>query len=160
MFHVIANHGRPTLGTVSQQDLGGTTDSRIASISRQWRWNSLSYYNHYVPSPVTTAYTAKKSPRSMPILKCDTGATRALLTRRDVVVVAGVSCLRIWAAQEYLDARRSVKCHGGGGGDGDRDRDDNLVSWNDLLRDGSIQTRRTTTMTNLSGGHYQWGRYW
>jgi excinuclease ABC subunit B len=81
----------------------------------------VSYYDYYQPEayiPQTDTYIEKDSSINEDVERLRHSATMSLLTRRDVVVVASVSCIYgLGTPQEYLD--RSVRL-----GVGDRiDRD-------------------------------------
>lgn len=112
--HVIANHGKPTLVLCHNKTLA----AQLARELRGFLGNNavelfVSYYNHYVPeSFVETSgtYIAKKSSVNDEIDALRHRATRALLERRDVVVVASVSCIYgLGLPAEYLDASTSLR---------------------------------------------------
>jgi excinuclease ABC subunit B len=66
----------------------------------------VSYYDYYQPEayiPRTDTYIEKDSSRNEEIDRLRNSATRALLTRRDVIVVASVSCIYgIGSPENYL----------------------------------------------------------
>jgi len=73
----------------------------------------VSYYDFYQPEayiPRTDTYIEKDSSRNEEIDRLRNSATRALLTRRDVIVVASVSCIYgIGSPENYLGESISVK---------------------------------------------------
>src|SRR6202012_1136104 len=75
----------------------------------------VSYYDYYQPEayvPQTDTYIEKDSSINEEVERLRHSATNSLLTRRDVVVVATVSCIYgLGTPQEYVD--RSLKLHVG-----------------------------------------------
>ncbi|MBV8302342.1 MAG: DEAD/DEAH box helicase family protein, partial [Candidatus Dormibacteraeota bacterium] len=73
----------------------------------------VSYYDFYQPEayiPRTDTYIEKDSSRNDEIDRLRNSATRALLTRRDVIVVASVSCIYgIGSPENYLGESVSLK---------------------------------------------------
>lgn len=73
----------------------------------------VSYYDYYQPEayiPRTDTYIAKDSAINEEIDRLRHSAMEALLTRKDVIVVASVSCIYgLGSPQEYLDSRIAVK---------------------------------------------------
>jgi len=73
----------------------------------------VSYYDYYQPEaylPATDTYIQKDSSINEMIDKLRHSATRSVLTRRDVVVVASVSCIYgIGAPEDYLAMRFHLK---------------------------------------------------
>ncbi|HEY3737865.1 MAG TPA: excinuclease ABC subunit UvrB [Jatrophihabitans sp.] len=73
----------------------------------------VSYYDYYQPEayvPQTDTYIEKDSSVNSEVERLRHSATMSLLTRRDVVVVASVSCIYgLGTPQEYVD--RSVRLH-------------------------------------------------
>jgi excinuclease ABC subunit B len=84
----------------------------------------VSYYDYYQPEayvPQTDTYIEKDSSINEEVERLRHSATMSLLTRRDVVVVATVSCIYgLGTPQEYVD--RSLRLRVGE----ERDRDDLL----------------------------------
>ena len=109
MSHVIANVNKPTLVLCHNKTLAAQLVRELRSFLKN---NAVelfvSYYNHYTPESFVEAtgrYTAKKSSVNDEIDALRHRATRALLERRDVVVVASVSCIYgLGLPAEYLDA--------------------------------------------------------
>src|SRR5256714_839450 len=77
----------------------------------------VSYYDYYQPEayiPRSDTYIEKDSSRNDEIDRLRQSATRALLTRRDVIVVASVSCIYgVGSPEDYLG--ESVEIHAGEG---------------------------------------------
>jgi excinuclease ABC subunit B len=77
----------------------------------------VSYYDYYQPEayiPRTDTYIEKDSSKNDEIDRLRQSATRALLTRRDVIVVASVSCIYgVGSPEDYLG--ESVEIHAGEG---------------------------------------------
>src|SRR5215218_5981355 len=75
----------------------------------------VSYYDYYQPEayvPQTDTYIEKDSSINEEVERLRHSATNSLLTRRDVVVVATVSCIYgLGTPQEYVD--RSLRLHVG-----------------------------------------------
>jgi excinuclease ABC subunit B len=75
----------------------------------------VSYYDYYQPEayvPQTDTYIEKDSSVNSEVERLRHSATMSLLTRRDVIVVATVSCIYgLGTPQEYVD--RSVRLHKG-----------------------------------------------
>src|SRR3982075_4720415 len=77
----------------------------------------VSYYDYYQPEayiPAGDVYIEKESTINEELDKMRLSATRALLTRRDVIVVASVSCIYgVGSPEDYLG--ESVEIHAGEG---------------------------------------------
>ena len=75
----------------------------------------VSYYDYYQPEayiPRTDTYIEKDSSRNEEIDRLRNAATRSLLTRRDVIVVASISCIYgVGSPEDYLG--ESVTLHPG-----------------------------------------------
>ena len=73
----------------------------------------VSYYDYYQPEayiPASDTYIAKDSSINEMIDKLRHSATRSVLSRRDVVVVASVSCIYgLGAPEDYLDLRMDIE---------------------------------------------------
>jgi excinuclease ABC subunit B len=73
----------------------------------------VSYYDYYQPeayNPTTDVYIEKDASINEEIDKFRHAATESLLTRRDVLIVASVSCIYgLGSPKEYLDASFEVK---------------------------------------------------
>lgn len=97
MAHVIANVQRPTLVIAPNKTLAAQLYGEFKSFFPQ---NAVeyfvSYYDYYQPEayvPQTDTYIAKDASINDTIDKMRHSATRSLLERRDVVIVASVSCI-------------------------------------------------------------------
>ena len=89
----------------------------------------ISYYDYYQPEayiPQTDTYIEKDASINEEIERYRLAATNALIARKDVIVVASVSCIYgLGESDEYRDLAVRVKVGGegvgvGGGGDGGR----------------------------------------
>ncbi|MHB8719619.1 MAG: excinuclease ABC subunit UvrB [Candidatus Dormibacteria bacterium] len=73
----------------------------------------VSFYDFYQPEayiPRTDTYIEKDSTRNEEIDRLRNSATRALLTRRDVIVVASISCIHgIGSPENYLGESLTIK---------------------------------------------------
>ncbi len=73
----------------------------------------VSYYDYYQPEayiPTSDTYIAKDSSINEMIDKLRHSATRSVLSRRDVVVVASVSCIYgLGAPEDYLELRLDIE---------------------------------------------------
>jgi excinuclease ABC subunit B len=106
MAHVIANLGRPALVLAPNKTLAAQL---FAEMKGFFPDNAVeyfvSYYDYYQPEayiPRTDTYIEKDSMVNEQIDRMRHSATRALLERRDVVIVASVSCIYgIGAVESY-----------------------------------------------------------
>jgi excinuclease ABC subunit B len=105
--NVIAEQQRPTLVLSPNKTLA----AQLWAEFREFFPNNaveyfVSYYDFYQPEayiPRTDTYIEKDSSRNDEIDRLRNSATRALLTRRDVVVVASISCIYgIGSPENYL----------------------------------------------------------
>jgi excinuclease ABC subunit B len=97
MANVIANVGRPTLVLAHNKTLAAQLYSEFKEF---FPTNAVeyfvSYYDYYQPEayvPRTDTYIEKDSDINEEIDKLRHAATRALLSREDVIIVASVSCI-------------------------------------------------------------------
>ncbi len=97
MAHVIANTGRPAIILAPNKTLAAQLYGEMKSF---FPGNAVeyfvSYYDYYQPEayvPRTDTYVEKESSLNEEIDRMRHSATRAILERRDVVVVASVSCI-------------------------------------------------------------------
>jgi excinuclease ABC subunit B len=114
MSHVIANHGRPTLVLCHNKTLAAQLCRELRGfLSKNAVELFVSYYDHYVPESFVESsetFIAKKSSVNDEIDALRHRATRALLERKDVVVVASVSCIYgLGLPAEYLEASTSLQ---------------------------------------------------
>ncbi|NWF94583.1 MAG: excinuclease ABC subunit UvrB [Candidatus Thorarchaeota archaeon] len=97
MANVIAQYGRPTLVISHNKTLA----AQLVSEYRRFFPNNsceyfISYYDYYQPEayvPSKDMYIEKETEINEEIERLRNSATRALMTREDVIVVASVSCL-------------------------------------------------------------------
>jgi excinuclease ABC subunit B len=113
--HVIEKQQRPTLVLSPNKTLA----AQLWAEFREFFPNNaveyfVSYYDYYQPEayiPRTDTYIEKDSSRNEEIDRLRNSATRALLTRRDVIVVASISCIYgIGSPENYLGESVTVKC--------------------------------------------------
>src|SRR5712671_4976959 len=97
MAHVIARTGRPAIVLAPNKTLAAQLYGEMRSFFPE---NAVeyfvSYYDYYQPEayvPRTDTYVEKESSLNEQIDRMRHSATRAILERRDVVVVASVSCI-------------------------------------------------------------------
>jgi len=106
MAHVIAKTGRPALVLAPNKTLAAQLYGEMKSFFPN---NAVeyfvSYYDYYQPEayvPRTDTYIEKDSQINEQIDRMRHAATRALLERRDVIIVASVSCIYgIGAVESY-----------------------------------------------------------
>ena len=115
MAHVIANLQRPTLVVSHNKTLA----AQLYSEFREFFPNNavhyfVSYYDYYQPEaylPTTDTYIEKDIQINEEIDRLRLASTASLLTRRDVIIVASVSCIYgIGSPKEYDVQRVEVNC--------------------------------------------------
>ncbi len=97
MANVIAKHNKPTLVIAHNKTLA----AQLAQEYREFFPNNavhyfVSYYDYYQPEaymPVTDTYIEKEAMINEEIDRLRHASTQALLTRKDVIIVASVSCI-------------------------------------------------------------------
>lgn len=106
MAHTIARYGKPALVIAHNKTLA-------AQLAQEYRTffpeNAVhffvSYYDYYQPEayiPTTDTYIEKEAQINEEIERMRHAATQALLTRRDVIIVASVSCIYgLGSPEEY-----------------------------------------------------------
>lgn len=106
MANVIANHGKPTLVIAHNKTLA----AQLAQEYREFFPENavhyfVSYYDYYQPEaymPVTDTYIEKEAMINEEIERLRHASTQALLTRKDVIIVASVSCIYgLGSPEEY-----------------------------------------------------------
>ncbi|HZB97877.1 MAG TPA: excinuclease ABC subunit UvrB [Candidatus Sulfotelmatobacter sp.] len=112
--HVIQKLQRPTLVLSPNKTLAAQLWAEFREFfPRNSVEYFVSYYDYYQPEayiPRTDTYIEKDSSRNDEIDRLRNSATRALLTRRDVIVVASVSCIYgIGSPENYLGESLTVK---------------------------------------------------
>ncbi|NUN12126.1 MAG: excinuclease ABC subunit UvrB [Myxococcales bacterium] len=108
MAHVIANTGLPTLVLAPNKTLAAQLHAELKTLFPE---NAVeyfvSYYDYYQPEayvPQTDTYIAKDTLINEEIDRMRHSATRSLLERNDVVIVASVSCIYgIGSAEAYYE---------------------------------------------------------
>ncbi len=108
MANVIEQMGRPTLVMAHNKTLAAQLYSEFKGLFPE---NAVeyfvSYYDYYQPEayvPTTDTYIEKDSSINDRIDRLRHSATRSLLSRRDTIIVASVSCIYgIGASEDYLD---------------------------------------------------------
>ena len=110
MAHVIASANKPTLVIAPNKTLA----AQLYSEFKQLFPNNaveyfVSYYDYYQPEayiPSSDTYIQKDSSINEMIDKLRHSATRSVLSRRDIIVVASVSCIfGLGAPEDYLGMR-------------------------------------------------------
>jgi excinuclease ABC subunit B len=111
--HVIAKVGKPTLVLAPNKTLAAQLYGEFRSLFPD---NAVeyfvSYYDYYQPEayiPSSDTYIQKDSSINEMIDKLRHSATRSVLTRRDVIVVASVSCIfGLGEPEDYLSMQLAV----------------------------------------------------
>src|SRR5213082_3066934 len=114
MAHVIARTQRPTIVLAPNKTLAAQLYGEMKSFFPE---NAVeyfvSYYDYYQPEayvPRTDTYVEKESSLNEQIDRMRHSATRAILERRDVVVVASVSCIYgIGSVEAYSQMTESLE---------------------------------------------------
>ena len=115
MARVIAETNRPALILAPNKTLAAQLYSEFKELFPD---NAVeyfvSYYDYYQPEayiPQSDTYIEKDSAINDAIDKMRHGATRALLTRSDAIIVASVSCIYgLGSPEEYLNMHLALKC--------------------------------------------------
>ncbi len=116
MAHVIARIGVPTLVLAPNKTLAAQLYNEFKSF---FPHNAVeyfvSYYDYYQPEayiPASDTYIAKDSSINELIDKLRHSATRSVLSRGDVIVVASVSCIYgLGAPEDYLGMRVDIEAN-------------------------------------------------
>ena len=146
MAHVIANIEKPTLIIAHNKTLA----AQLAQEFREFFPDHavhyfVSYYDYYQPEaymPVTDTYIEKDAQINKEIDRLRHATTQALLTRKDVIIVASVSCIYgLGSPKEYekQNTRLSV---------GDK------INRNDLMRK-LVEIHFERTNADLSPGQFR-----
>ena len=114
MANVIAKVGKPTLVIAPNKTLAAQLYNEFRMLFPE---NAVeyfvSYYDYYQPEayiPSSDTYIQKDSSINEMIDKLRHSATRSVLSRRDVIVVASVSCIfGLGAPEEYLSMRVDIE---------------------------------------------------
>ena len=114
MANLVAGVNRPTLVLAPNKTLAAQLYHEFKQLfpSNAVEY-FVSYYDYYQPEayiPTTDTYIQKDSSINELIDKMRHSATRSVLSRRDVLVVASVSCIfGLGAPEDYLDMRVDLK---------------------------------------------------
>ena len=116
MANIIANVQRPTLVISHNKTLAAQLYSEFREFFPENAVHYfVSYYDYYQPEaylPQTDTYIEKDVDINDEIQKLRLASTASLATRRDVIVVASVSCIYgIGSPEEYEKQRVTVKLH-------------------------------------------------
>lgn len=109
MANIIAKHNRPALVIAPNKALAAQLyqEYRAFFPDNAVRY-FVSYYDYYQPEaylPITDTYIDKESVINDEIDRLRHGATSALMSRRDVIIVASVSCIyNLGVPQSYFQA--------------------------------------------------------
>lgn len=120
MANLIAKWNRPTLILSHNKTLAAQL---FAELKEFFPENAveyfISYYDYYQPEayiPQTDTYIEKDASVNEEIERYRLAATNALIARKDVIVVASVSCIYgLGESDEYRDLTVKVEVGGGGG---------------------------------------------
>jgi excinuclease ABC subunit B len=112
--HTIAEANRPTLVIAHNKTLAAQLCSELKEIFPDHAVEYfVSYYDYYQPEayiPSSDTYIEKDSSINEEIDKLRHSATSALFERRDVIIVASVSCIYgLGSPEEYRDLRLSLR---------------------------------------------------
>src|SRR5512136_2963536 len=114
MANVVARYQRPTLVLAPNRTLAAQLCSEFKEFFPESAVEYfVSYYDYYQPEayiPRTDTYIAKDADINQEIDKLRHAATRALFERRDVLIVASVSCIYgLGEPEEYRSFVVSIK---------------------------------------------------
>lgn len=146
MAHVIANNNKPTLIIAHNKTLA----AQLAQEFREFFPDHavhyfVSYYDYYQPEaymPVTDTYIEKDAQINKEIDRLRHATTQALLTRKDVIIVASVSCLYgLGSPKEYEQKNTRLRV-------GDK------INRNDLMRK-LVDIHFERTNADLSPGQFR-----
>src|SRR5713101_1273373 len=97
MANVIAEYGKPTLVIAHNKTLAAQLAQEFRSFFPEAAVHYfVSYYDYYQPEaylPTSDTYIEKDAAINKEIERLRHASTQALLTRRDVIIVASVSCI-------------------------------------------------------------------
>ncbi|MFA6554149.1 MAG: excinuclease ABC subunit UvrB [Candidatus Paceibacterota bacterium] len=114
MANVIASYGKPTLVIAHNKTLA----AQLAQEYKEFFPNNavhyfVSYYDYYQPEaymPATDTYIEKEAMINEEIERLRHASTQALLTRKDVIIVASVSCIYgLGSPEEYEKVNLKIK---------------------------------------------------
>ena len=115
MANIIERVEKPSLIIAPNKTLAGQLYNEFKSLfPENCVEYFVSYYDYYQPEayiPSSDTYIQKDSSINEVIDKMRHSATRSVLARRDVIVVASVSCIYgLGAPEDYLDLRVTLTC--------------------------------------------------
>src|SRR5574337_748636 len=114
MANVIENIGKPTLVIAHNKTLA----AQLAQEYREFFPDNavhyfVSYYDYYQPEaymPITDTYIEKEAMINEEIERLRHASTQALLTRKDVIIVASVSCIYgLGSPEEYEKVNMKIE---------------------------------------------------
>ncbi len=114
MANVIAQIGKPTLVIAHNKTLA----AQLAQEYREFFPNNavhyfVSYYDYYQPEaymPITDTYIEKEAMINEEIDRLRHASTQAILTRKDVIIVASVSCIyNLGSPEEYMNVNIKIE---------------------------------------------------
>jgi excinuclease ABC subunit B len=146
MAHVIANISKPTLVIAHNKTLA----AQLAQEFREFFPDHavhyfVSYYDYYQPEaymPVTDTYIEKDAQINKEINRLRHATTQALLTRKDVIIVASVSCLYGLGSPKQYEEKNTRLCIG------------DQINRNDLMRK-LVDIHFERTNADLSPGQFR-----
>lgn len=146
MAHVIANNNEPTLVIAHNKTLAAQLAQEFREFFPEHAVHYfVSYYDYYQPEaymPVTDTYIEKDAQINKEIDRLRHATTQALLTRKDVIIVASVSCLYgLGSPAEYEKQNTKISV-------GD------TISRNDLMRT-LVDIHFERTNADLSPGQFR-----
>ncbi|OGL98697.1 excinuclease ABC subunit B, partial [Candidatus Uhrbacteria bacterium RIFOXYB2_FULL_45_11] len=159
MANVIQKTQRPTLVIAHNKTLA----AQLCNEFREFFPDNVveyfvSYYDYYQPEaymPRTDTYIEKEAMINEEIDRLRHAATQALLTRRDVIIVASVSCIYgLGSPIEYQETVLHLGVgKGGKGGEGGKGEEEKFSRTELIRRLISMQFERTNT--DLTRGHFR-----
>ncbi len=159
MANVIANMNRPTLVIAHNKTLA----AQLCNEFREFFPENVveyfvSYYDYYQPEaymPRTDTYIEKEAMINEEIDRLRHAATQALLSRRDVIIVASVSCIYgLGSPKEYEDTVLHLHVGLGKETKGDQREPNETISRTELFRK-LIGMQFERTNTDLTRGHFR-----
>ncbi|TSC55038.1 MAG: Excinuclease ABC subunit B [Parcubacteria group bacterium LiPW_30] len=114
MANIIANEGKPTLVIAHNKTLAAQLAQEYKEFFPENAVHYfVSYYDYYQPEaymPVTDTYIEKDAQINEEIDRLRHASTQALMSRRDVVIVASVSCIYgLGSPEEYRKENFEIK---------------------------------------------------
>jgi excinuclease ABC subunit B len=146
MANVIARYGKPALVIAHNKTLAAQLAQEYREVFPENAVHYfVSYYDYYQPEaylPTTDTYIEKDAQINEEIDRLRHASTQALLSRRDVIIVASVSCIYgLGSPNEYLKVHQKIDCG-------------MVISRNDLMR-RLINVYFERTTADLSPGTFR-----